>query len=306
MGRRLHTECPFDGTYHATYSAYWLPTPASRFGIPCVWGPVGGAVTTPLALWRFLGWAGVLGEILDMVAVRIVSWWPGTRRTWWTAKERIVQNEETLQRLPEPLREHCHILNHVLFAVAPTIQTRPRKTHVLSIAPLDARKGLRLLIHAMAHTRADIHLIVVGDGPDRNALQRLTRRLRLTQRIEFLGHVPREELFELLAEAAAVVFTGLREEGGMGLAEAMLAGAPVIVLANGGARTIAALGTDPDRARLIQPATAEETVHRVAEAMTDFSRNPPASTGPTLDQKAARKAFEEIFRNALVSHLAEC
>jgi glycosyltransferase involved in cell wall biosynthesis len=125
--------------------------------------------------------------------------------------------------------------------------------------------------------------------------------LCLSHRVEFLGYVPREKLFELFARAAAVVFTGLREEGGMALAEAMLSGAPVIVLANGGARTVAESTTDPDRVALIEPAGTQETARRLAEAMFRFSRNPSASTGPTLDPDAARRTLRGIFEKALAS-----
>jgi glycosyltransferase involved in cell wall biosynthesis len=63
----------------------------------------------------------------------------------------------------------------------------------------------------------------------------------------------------MLRGSAAVVFTGLREEGGLALAEAMLCGAPVMVLGNGGARTIAAAGTDATRVALIEPSGPNET-----------------------------------------------
>ena len=301
IGRRLHAEHPFDGTYHATYSVYWLPTPATSFGVPCVWGPVGGAVTTPLRLWPFLGWLGVIDEILDVVAVRAASWWPGTRRTWWVAEGPILNNEETLRRMPRSIRDRFYILNHALVAAVPRVEDRPRESHLLAVAALETRKGLRLLIRAMAHTPVDIRLLIAGDGPERASLERLARMLCLSHRVEFLGYVPREKLFELFARAAAVVFTGLREEGGMALAEAMLSGAPVIVLANGGARTIAESTTDPDRVALIEPAGTQETARRLAEAMFRFSRNPSTSTGPTLDPDAARRTLRGIFEKALAS-----
>ena len=39
VGLRLHRAQPFDFIYHASYSIYWLPAPAVRFGVPSVWGP---------------------------------------------------------------------------------------------------------------------------------------------------------------------------------------------------------------------------------------------------------------------------
>lgn len=301
IGLRLHAEQPFDGTYHATFAVYWLPTPAAIIGVPCVWGPVGGAVSTPLRLWPLLGWSGIFDEILDLIAVRVASWWPGTRRVWRTAEGRIFNNEETLRRMPTSIRDRCCILNHVLFAAIPQVEDKLREPHLLAVAPLVTRKGLRLLIRAMAHTPDDVRLLIAGEGSDRAALERLASKLCLSRRVEFLGHVPRDKLFELYARTAAVVFTGLREEGGMGLAETMLSGAPVIVLANGGARTVAESTTDPDRVALIEPAGMQETALRLAQAMLRFSRNPSASTGPTLDPDAARRTLRGIIERALAS-----
>jgi glycosyltransferase involved in cell wall biosynthesis len=305
VGARLHKAKPFDATYHATYSAYWLPTVATRFDVPCIWGPVGGGVTTPVRLWPYLGLRGLFDEALDLLSVCCASFWPATRRSWRRASVPLVQNEETLKRLPPALRERAVILNHVLFVGGAQPKTRNSKPQCLSIQPLETRKGLRLLIHAMAFTPDKVRLVIAGDGPDRKALERLADKLGLSDRIEFLGRVPRQRVFELLAESAAAVFTGLREEGGVALAEAMLCGTPVVVLANGGARTVAASANDPERAILVQPDGAQETARRLAEAMTRLSEIPREPRGPLLDQDAARDRLGQAIERALETGAVE-
>ncbi len=237
--RRLHAERPFDAACHASYSTYWLPSPAVALGIPSVWGPVGGAVTTPLALWPALGWRGVVGEVVDRVAVRLCSLLPATRRAWRGATLHVLQNEETRARLPAALRAGARVLNHALFVDVPAAAGRqPRGPHLLFAGALESRKGARLALHAMAYAPADVRLTVAGDGLERKTLERLAARLGVSERVTFLGAVPRERLFALLDTTAAAVFTGLREEGGLALAESMLRGVPAIVLGHGGARVI--------------------------------------------------------------------
>lgn len=299
LSRRLHAEHAFDAVYHATYSTYWLPTPAARLGVPLVWGPVGGAVRTPVRLWPALGWRGVVTEVLDFIAVRAFARLPATRRTWQKAAVRIAQNDATRARLPAPLRAATRVMNHALFSEMPAAGHGPRGHQLLFVGALEARKGARLAVRALAHTPPDIGLVIVGDGPERPTLERLARRLQVRERVEFRGRVPREALFDLLSQAAAAVFTGLREEGGLALAEAMLCGVPVIVLANGGAQTIAAGATDPSRVALIQPGTIAATVRRLADAMTRFSRQPSRASGPTLDQERARELLRDAFAEAL-------
>lgn len=299
VGRRLHAERPFDLTWHVTYSVYWLPSPATRFGVPSIWGPVGGGATTPLRLWRELGWRGVPGEILDWIAVKLLALLPATRRTWRTATVRLVQNAATLGRLPAALRRGTRVLNHALFTEGPRLRWAGGGGYVLFVGALESRKGARLALHALARAAAEVRLVMVGDGPDRAALQRLAQTLGVAQRVDFRGWLPRDQVFELLDDAAAALFTGLREEGGLALAEAMMCGAPVIVLANGGAGTVAAAGTDPTRVALVAPGGVVETTRRLGEAMTRFVRTPPAAGGSTLDDEQARRALRGAFDAAL-------
>lgn len=298
-GRQLHEHARFDAIYHATYSTYWLPTPAIDFDVPCIWGPVGGAVTTPWSLWRALGWRGIPGEVLDRVAVRLLSHLPATRRTWRRAAKRLVQNQETLARLPLDLRPTAQILNHALFIETPARPLCERGDYCALIGALEPRKGPRLAIHALAHTPDDVRLVVIGDGPERPMLERLGRRLGVAKRIEFRGRMSREETLGILSGAAAAVFTGLREEGGIALAEAMVYGVPVVVIANGGAETIAASSTDPSRVALIRPDGFKATARGIGAAMTRFTREPSERRDSMLDQAAARLALRTAFHGAL-------
>jgi glycosyltransferase involved in cell wall biosynthesis len=298
IGLQIHRRAPFDAIYHATYSTYWLPSPAVRFGVPCVWGPVGGAVITPLPLWPMLGWRGIASELLDLVGVRACSAWPGTRRTWRQALVPVIQNEATLARLPADVRRRARVLNHALFTEIPAVSVGERGRHCLFVGALESRKGARLALHALAHASPQVKLQIVGDGPDRSGLESLARRLGLSSRVRFLGRVPRSEVLRLSGEAAAVVFTGLREEGGIALAEAMLMGAPVIVLAHGGAGTIARSASDPSRVALVVPSDPVSTARSIGDAMTRLCEDRPVRTGPTLDVAEARRTLRGVVEEA--------
>jgi glycosyltransferase involved in cell wall biosynthesis len=302
VGQRLHAAFNFDATYHATYSTYWLPTPAVDYGVPCIWGPVGGAVTTPRTLWRLLGWRGLLTEGLDYASVRLLSSLPATTRSCRHAAVRIVQNEATQRRLPRDVRGATLVLNHALFADVPESPAVPRGRRCVFVGALESRKGARLAVLALQHASEAVHLDVVGDGPERVALQTLATRLKVSHRIRFRGRAAREQVGGWLRSAAAAVFTGLREEGGLALAEAMCLGTPVVVLAHGGAGTIARAATDPTRVSLIPPGDIATTARRIGEAMTHFTHQTPEHDAPLLDRQAAtcllRDAVEEVCRDA--------
>lgn len=298
---RLIRDQSFNAVFHATISAYWLPTAVADSGLPLIWGPVGGAVTSPIRLWPVLGLKGIFDEILDLVSVRISARLPSTRRTWRAVTAGLINNEMTWARLPIYLKQRSHIINHVLFIEPPRVDHRERKSHILYFSPLETRKGPRLAIHSLYHAPEDVRLRIVGNGPEIQSIKRLARRLKVAHRIEFLYQLPRIEALKQVAEAAALIFTGMREEGGASLAETMMIGTPVIVLANGGAKTVAEFSKDRERVVLIQPLDLASTASRIGNAMTSFSRHPHPRSDPNLDQQKARQVLKSVFKNALAA-----
>ena len=287
VAKDLLADGHFDATVHATFAAFWLPTPAVNLGIPSVWGPVGGAVTTPRPLRKLLGITGIAQEILDFAAVRIMARLPASRRTAIRATERILQNEETLEMLPELARGRSRILNHALFSAMPTFPTEEDGRYALWVSPMESRKGPQLAIEALAQADANIQLKMVGDGPQRKHLEQSATDLGVADRVTFTGRVPREEAIRLMRGATTVLLTGLREEGGLALAEAMYAARRVVVLDHGGAGAIARSSLDKERVVLIQPDDVMTVAAEFAAALELHFAAEEVSDTPLLDRAAA-------------------
>jgi L-malate glycosyltransferase len=74
------------------------------------------------------------------------------------------------------------------------------------VARLVAEKGLDTLLQALADARAvRWHLIVVGDGPDRERLERLASELRLAARVRWAGALPPEQVRQIWPELDVLV-----------------------------------------------------------------------------------------------------
>lgn len=291
----LLSEQHFDLAWHASFAVYWLPTPAVDLGLPSVWGPVGGAVTTPHRLWKFLGARGVMGEILDSVSVWLMATRPATRRTWRRATTRLLNSEETLRRLSATTRDNARVLNQALFADVTPGEPRVREPFVLFPSALEPRKGPRLAIAALAKCDRSVRLKFVHEGPEEKALRRIADRLGVADRVDFMGRLPRSEMFEMLAKAGVALFTGLKEDGGMALCEAALHGTPIVVLAHGGARVIAEATSSPDKVAAITPKSAAATVEGIAAAITDQLARNSQSHLPSLDQDPTKRALQETL-----------
>jgi glycosyltransferase involved in cell wall biosynthesis len=99
---------------------------------------------------------------------------------------------------------------------------------LLGIGPLERHKGFRDAIWAfdiLKFLYDDLHLVLVGDGPDRGRLELFAREIGALDRVHFAGH--QAEVSAWLRRAEVVLVPG--RTGGLNAAlEAMAAGRPVV------------------------------------------------------------------------------
>lgn len=98
--------------------------------------------------------------------------------------------------------------------------------NVLAIGRLHRQKGYDLLIDAMAAQTGGARLVILGEGPDRAALQAQAGRLGLADRVHMPGFV--QDAGPYLAHADLFVLSSRWEGFGHVIVEAMAAGLPVI------------------------------------------------------------------------------
>lgn len=103
---------------------------------------------------------------------------------------------------------------------------RPNAPYFLGVGRLAPNKNFELLIRAYAATRAEQHLVIVGEGTERNALQLLARELGVTDRVHLPGFTANP--YALMAEADFYVLPSNAEGFPNGLVEAMAVGLPVL------------------------------------------------------------------------------
>lgn len=107
---------------------------------------------------------------------------------------------------------------------------------------LSGEKGVGILVSAWAAAGLSRHgrLLILGDGPDRLALERQTERLGLSaQAVVFAGSRTREEVLETIGRARSVVVPSIWYENfPMIVAEAFAWGTPVIAAALGALQEI--------------------------------------------------------------------
>ncbi|MFX1466202.1 MAG: glycosyltransferase family 4 protein [Promethearchaeota archaeon] len=114
---------------------------------------------------------------------------------------------------------------------------------LLTVCRLVERKGIRYLIDALPSIRKEfpkIQLVIIGDGPETNALMTQAKQLGVMNSIIFCGTVPDTELPYFYAIADVFILPSIIDskgdtEGlGVVMLEAMASGVPVIASSVGG------------------------------------------------------------------------
>lgn len=114
---------------------------------------------------------------------------------------------------------------------------RPEKSReILFVGRLREDKGLFHLLHALAWLKdLDWHLIIVGEGEQKDRVYDYIKEMGFRDRISLTGTAPQEKVGTYYVRGAFLVFPSLFPETfGIAGAEAMSAGLPVIAYNAGG------------------------------------------------------------------------
>ena len=109
------------------------------------------------------------------------------------------------------------------------------KIYLISVGRLVKRKGYDFLIKSLAKLdNKDIHVLILGDGPELNNLKELAKENKIQDRVHFTGPVSEEKKFQYLNVSDIYILSSVHEGFGIVIQEAMQVGLPIIATDNGG------------------------------------------------------------------------
>lgn len=114
-----------------------------------------------------------------------------------------------------------------------------KSNHVFTISFLsriDPKKGLEILLYALARVRFNYRLRIAGSGEDEyvQKLQLLVQELDMDDKVEWAGWKGPEEKFQFFAESDLFVLTSLNENFAIVVVESLYVGTPVLISSNVG------------------------------------------------------------------------
>ncbi len=150
----------------------------------------------------------------------------------WCIKRGI--SEEKIKKIPVGIPEESFIAYN-----SEKIRKKYNlKKYILYLGRIHIQKGIADLLKAyelVARKFNDVELVIVGpDGGYLNDAKKLVNDFNLGNRVKFIGFVPNEEKYEIVAGCEFMVLPSKYELQGIVLLEAMTQGKPVIATNVGG------------------------------------------------------------------------
>lgn len=278
VAKRLHQQITFDIAHHVTYVRYSTPSFLTLLPIPFIWGPVGGGESTPSGFWQDFSLKARVYEFLRTATHRIGEIDPFAKVTARRSALARATTEETARRLQlmgANKVQTCSALGlsqSELSMLGGFSVLRTNTIRFISIARLLHWKGLHLSLRAFAQANLppNVEYWILGDGPERQALENLASELGICDRVQFLGALPRSETLQQLAQCYALIHPSLHDSGGLVCLEAMAAGRPVICLNTGGPATQVTAQTGIK----VPVHYPQQVVADLADAMAKLAKDP--------------------------------
>ncbi len=269
----LHQANNYDLMHHVTFAGFRYPVAIWGHGAPCVWGPIGGIEAIPRAL---LPWRHPRSLLVEMSR--------NANNLWQTTPFHVLPKRAEISTLilvstPEMQRTFAKL--GFSAEITPTIGLRPASLpfrprepqpgplKLLFVGNIITLKGIDLALDALHASGSNATLVMVGDGNFLVAAKKQTARLGLSDRVTFLGRLPREEVLKRYRDYDAFLFPSLHDTGGYAVIEAMFNELPVICLNCGGP----AVAVEVDCGQKIPLVSRAKVVADLAAAIRTYDQN---------------------------------
>lgn len=162
--------------------------------------------------------------------------------------------------------------------------------------------GINYLIEAFAQLcnerKQDLKLLIVGDGTERENLQKLCKDKGILSNVSFTGRVENKDIPKYINEMDLLCFPSLSESFGVAAVEAQACGRPVVASKVGGLKEII---INDYNGYLIEPENVEDIKEKInlmlsdRKKMIEFSINARESIKKNYDWYENAKVMSDLY-----------
>lgn len=143
---------------------------------------------------------------------------------------------------------------------------------------LSKEKGILTILETIKELPSDIHLLIIGSGPEENAVVESTKN---KENVHFLGYQPKEKTIPLIRGSTALIQPSFAEGISATLLEAMACKTPIITTNIGGNKEL--LGNN-NVGILIEPGDSKILLKKILALVNDKN----------LQEKISASAYTEV------------
>ena len=295
----LHRWLKFSLVHHITYNN--LDVPGYLWLLPkvhFVWGPLGGG-QVPDKCFKGLYKKGWPKEVAREWLKKFARYNPIVHFAVRKSSLVLFANEDTKKRLNATLMKRSYSMLETAIDSDKVVGLR-KSSHkkgtlkVLWVGQVEPRKALRMVVDAIAvglstYERGfNIHVDVVGDGPDLEEMRCYIQEKMLNDKITLHGRVSFEKVDAFYEAADVFLFSSVQDTSGNVVLEAMAKGLPVIALNHQGVKEIIEKGGG---GVLVDLGEYEEVLNSFASTLKSLMDD------STLIDKLGKEALESISKH---------
>lgn len=180
-----------------------------------------------------------------------------------------------------------------------SLQSPKGEYRLISVCRLAREKGVDITLKTfkdVLNQRTDIHLYIIGDGPDRKKLERLAANLHISDKVTFLG--AQKNPYKYMAAADGLISTARNEGQGISALEAKSLGLDVFIPRDLEAFSYKISGSD----NLVKAIVEAQQSKKLRDSLHDYNSD-VLSGFHRLTETVTNKSFE-IF-NVGISTLSK-
>jgi len=215
-------------------------------------------------VWGLFKQAFTSADYLQAISTFLMDW---GKRMGFSGESVLIPNAVNIKHFTEPISEEN------IQAVKEKIGKKDGETWLITTSRLVHKNAVDDVIRAFEFLPKNAHFLVLGNGPDKEMLEKLAEEKGVKEQIHFYGFVDHSEI-PAFYKACNIFIRPSRSEGmGNSFIEAMAADLPVIATQEGG---IADFLFDKERNADVKPtgwAVDKDSPKQIADAVQDIIAN---------------------------------
>jgi len=208
----------------------------------------------------------------------------------WKQADAVVSNSEGLKELALKTsnKQKIEVIYNGIdidnFKPDPSKKSSEKFIITPGASRITKRKGLKYLILAiekLVPKYPNLYLKIMGDGNEKENLETMVRDLKLENRVEFLGRIPREKTAPYYQEASLFVLPSFNEGMSNAMLEALAVGLPIVATDTGGTKELV---TESENGFIVRMKDSQDIADKIEKFLKD------AELGKRMGEASRRKA----------------